>query len=372
MPIMSVQVLRSTDTEPRRADFVDALRGYAALGVIIVHAGQYVPGMDDWTAWGAKGVQLFFVVSAFTLMASWNARNDGALAFYLRRLFRIVPMFWIALAVYYLLRVDGIASFGPFEVLPQHILQTAVLAHGLNLATLGNGVVPGGWTVGNEMIFYVFFPLLAIALTSRKSAAMGFVASCCIGVLYWYAFYMSGEAQTLYPQLDPYELKAAVYKSLPFQASTFFAGILAYRLVASKNTSSIPLRLGLPLSAAALVIVYFTEPHFIPAYAAIFAAITVCMSHGYGTALVTRPICYLGKISFSAYLLHFAGLGPGIAFASKCGLTGSWAFCLSLPATVLLTGAAAALCYRYVEQPCIVAGNKLIRTYDFSRSTTAA
>ena len=66
------------------------------------------------------------------------------------------------------------------------------------------------------------------------------------------------------------------------------------------------------------------------------------------------------------------GVGPGIAFASKCGLTGSWAFCLSLPATVLLTGAAAALCYRYVEQPCIVAGNKLIRTYDFSRSTTAA
>ena len=35
---------------------------------------------------GARGVQLFFVASAITLCMSWEARRDGAIPFYIRRL----------------------------------------------------------------------------------------------------------------------------------------------------------------------------------------------------------------------------------------------------------------------------------------------
>lgn len=66
-------------------DYIDALRGYAILLVMIVHAGIVMPEATAYVSWGARGVQLFFVISAVTLMASWERRHDGAAAFYVRR-----------------------------------------------------------------------------------------------------------------------------------------------------------------------------------------------------------------------------------------------------------------------------------------------
>jgi peptidoglycan/LPS O-acetylase OafA/YrhL len=80
-----------------RLSYIDALRGSAILGGRVVHCGGQVPSMMPATAWGARGAQLFFVMSALTLMASWSRSNDGAAPFHVRRLFRIAPMFWLAL-----------------------------------------------------------------------------------------------------------------------------------------------------------------------------------------------------------------------------------------------------------------------------------
>ena len=70
--------------DTRHLDYIDALRGYAILGVVAVHASIAVPDLE-WplrflAEQGARGVQLFFVVSALTLMLSWHARDDGELS----------------------------------------------------------------------------------------------------------------------------------------------------------------------------------------------------------------------------------------------------------------------------------------------------
>jgi acyltransferase-like protein len=83
----------------KRFVYIDVLRGYAVLGALFVHCSQYV-GFDCFAAFGARGVQLFFVVSALTLMASWHSRADGVTAFFLRRVFRIVPMYWLTILIY--------------------------------------------------------------------------------------------------------------------------------------------------------------------------------------------------------------------------------------------------------------------------------
>jgi len=68
--------------------------------VIAVHSSQYFSdlplGVSFVADQGARGVQLFFVVSALTLSMSWYDRHDGVAAFFIRRLFRIAPMFWLA------------------------------------------------------------------------------------------------------------------------------------------------------------------------------------------------------------------------------------------------------------------------------------
>src|ERR1700733_9049273 len=96
---------------PPRYAYIDALRGYAILLVIAVHSSQYFtnlsPNVTALANQGARGVQLFFVASAMTLTMSWTARHDGPKAFYIRRFFRIAPMFYLSIPLFLYLNGFG-------------------------------------------------------------------------------------------------------------------------------------------------------------------------------------------------------------------------------------------------------------------------
>lgn len=64
--------------------YIDALRGVAILLVVMVHTLQYaIMDYDDilipFFSFAAKGVQLFFVASAFTLFLSYDFRQKVSL-----------------------------------------------------------------------------------------------------------------------------------------------------------------------------------------------------------------------------------------------------------------------------------------------------
>jgi len=87
--------------------YIDALRGVAIALVIMVHlAGMMhlVGFVGKLLAIGGKGVQLFYVVSALTLMMSMKKRTyseeNPLISFFLRRLFRIAPAFYVVLLIY--------------------------------------------------------------------------------------------------------------------------------------------------------------------------------------------------------------------------------------------------------------------------------
>src|SRR5512133_787814 len=101
---------------PRKYDFIDALRGLAILGVILLHTSQIIPPDSKLLKLfgdnGAQGVQLFFITSALTLFLSMGSRSHQEAAptrnFFIRRFFRIAPMYYLALAFFFLL--DGLSA----------------------------------------------------------------------------------------------------------------------------------------------------------------------------------------------------------------------------------------------------------------------
>jgi len=63
----------------RKYEFIDALRGYAILGVLMVHSAQSVQPSHAFLlfamARGSLGVQQFYIASALTLCLSWQFRS---------------------------------------------------------------------------------------------------------------------------------------------------------------------------------------------------------------------------------------------------------------------------------------------------------
>ena len=81
-----------------RNQSLDLLRGLAVLLVVAVHcshvATSIFPDLRSMVMqYGELGVQLFFIVSGYTMMLTFGDKVDvaGASSFYLRRVFRIVP-----------------------------------------------------------------------------------------------------------------------------------------------------------------------------------------------------------------------------------------------------------------------------------------
>src|SRR5271167_4323229 len=112
-----------------RYAYIDAVRGYAILMVIAVHTSHYfdLPApLATVFAQGARGVQLFFVASALALCFSWTARKESAKSFYARRLFRIAPMFWLAIIVFVWLYGTSPRLFAPEGIGARHIAMTAL------------------------------------------------------------------------------------------------------------------------------------------------------------------------------------------------------------------------------------------------------
>src|SRR5580658_7481349 len=120
--------MSETSGPARHFDYIDALRGYAILMVIAVHTAQSFPDLPNPLAevlkQGARGVQLFFVTSALTLSMSWVARHESAADFYTRRLFRIAPMFWIAIVFFLWLNGTGTSIYAPDGIGARQVLMT--------------------------------------------------------------------------------------------------------------------------------------------------------------------------------------------------------------------------------------------------------
>lgn len=359
---MSVQQKISGDAG--QLAFIDGLRGIAIWIVIAVHtaiaAKNIAPFAHERWMWissaGARGVQLFFMVSAFTLFLSWSARQGSEanphLNFFIRRIFRIMPMWWVACVTY--------------TILDQHPVNlgvaTAFMYFGFSQATLPS-VVPGGWSIFAEETFYLFLPIIAVTVTSLPRALV-FAAICVATQKLWWD---TAAALHLNSSFD------AIFYS-PFNHTFCFGTGIVFYFIWKKQLSSTPdamraYGLGLDILTFASIYQFWIwngEVFFGSIPLAICFVAAMVNSPIIGRLCRARWMRISGKYCFTGYLVHFivinvvAGhLNPWVTKITNNGSAELRFLILYLPVMAGCIGFAA-IAYHFVEKPFVRLGRRLI------------
>jgi peptidoglycan/LPS O-acetylase OafA/YrhL len=353
--------------------YIDALRGIAILGVMAVHTGhsgynKYPIVFTHLIDQGAKGVQLFFVVSAFTLFLSYKTRAQNeihtARNFFIRRFFRIAPLYYLGI-VYYLLQ-DGFAPrvwLGNDQPVSWFsVASNFGFAHGINPYWMLD-VVPGGWSITVEMTFYLCIPWL-ISRVKSLNQAVGFTLWSLVGA------WVLNSLLLTYPLIDNATLWANyLYLYFPNHLPVFGFGIIAYFFIIKHDTKVSPFYL---ISLGVLLLSHLVWQCVIPEhvfFAGGFLIVLIALARAEYRLFVNGFTRFLGKISYSAYLIHFAVLHWLTIFHWANLLphhTPFWAilnYTLRLAIVVGITSVLGWVSLRVVEQPAQKVGRWLIKKY---------
>ena len=357
-----------------RLPFLDALRGWAILLVIAVHASITFQPASEFLhrlAWhGRMGVVLFFVVSAVALMLSFRQHGQEphpVSSFFIRRFFRIAPMFYLGIVLSLLL--DGLSprADAPQGIDVHHVVLTALFLHGWWPDTI-NTVVFGGWSIAVETTFYLCFPLAVRFLRSRASLLLALAGSLLLAVVLRKLtndFFFEQFAPSLAPTV-----RAFFYQWFPNQLPSFLIGmILALALdklpPQTRKSDAIALCV---LAFAALYSCLYVQPiqglfgsnHL---FAAAFALLAYALANWEIPLLVNRLTCHIGKISFSMYIVHGPiirlfekGIVPLPAYPTDADLR----FVLHFVVLTVVSAVIATATYRFIERPGIRLGAWLV------------
>lgn len=162
---------------------VQYARAVAALSVLIFHAAQR-SGLDF--AIGARGVDLFFVISGFIMWTVSIERETTPSAFMIARVKRIVPLYWIATSFLVLGALLGAFPTLRQELSGSHVLQSLLF---IPHVSPGSGeiwpVLVPGWTLNLEMFFYGLFAVSLVLTPAVRLAALSilFLALVAAGVV---------------------------------------------------------------------------------------------------------------------------------------------------------------------------------------------
>jgi peptidoglycan/LPS O-acetylase OafA/YrhL len=258
---------------------IQILRAVAALAVVVMHVGvelrYWGKATIAWTDVGNAGVDLFFVISGFIMVfIAWDrfGSRDAPLDFFVRRLIRIVPLYWLVTTGYVLAN-----AYPASRIVTSYLFVPDFSA---NAALLP--VVLQGWTLNFEMFFYL---VLAVALLLPRLAALACVSALLAALVLLNVPYY-GHSLIL-------EFVLGLWIGWAFQRALTLP--LAVRFVAIAT--------GLAAIAATMV---FSVPDRLLGYGIPAALIVAGATLGapIGNGRVARALVLLGDASYALYLTH--------------------------------------------------------------------
>jgi peptidoglycan/LPS O-acetylase OafA/YrhL len=261
---------------------IQYLRAIAALMVVCyhLHTSGVFP-ISIWTSWLASGVDIFFVISGFIMVRSTEGRGMSTKEFFIKRLVRIVPLYW--LLTYFAVTLNGV-SFA-------HNAASFLFIPALH-PEFGKywPILEPGWTLNFEMFFYLIFGL-TFALPPRRQLAL-------IAILF----------STLV-------LAGAVF-SLPGSIN-FYANPLLLEFVAGMALARFSRQLPAWTCLVGVALLIGLHPFGLPRVIGFgIPAVIICSSFLSAESRMPRigVLKIVGDSSYAIYLVHFFTLGTARAF----------------------------------------------------------
>lgn len=215
-----------TQKSPYRTDYLLALRGVLAFGVVAHHYGyrgflNKTFGVEFFSYLapnGAEAVYLFFVLSGYLMAKILHEKYNykkGVLHFYFNRFTRIAPVYYFAVLI----------SFPAAAVVERYWVQTTNIENLVStLFFAGNygSLIANAplWSLSTEMQFYLLAPLLPLifATTNRKYLISIYLLVLVTSVLVRVPYYEAPRASYYF------------YTGLEVNLLFFLTGWMAYRL----------------------------------------------------------------------------------------------------------------------------------------------
>ena len=327
---------------------VEGLRALAILPILIFHIAP------DWLPGGFVGVDIFFVISGFLITGSIVGQGTGFSypGFLYRRFRRLYPALFVTLvaglaAGYKLFTPDdyarlavstgwglfGLANFY-FDATTDYFANNVLLHPNLHL-----------WSLAVEEQFYLIWPLLLVYGLSNAHRQIG------VGIV------VVGLGSFLAALLFIDVRAEGVFYQMPFRAFEFAMGAAAWYLrpvITQSRLISLLSMLGL-LGVGASSFILHEQLAWPSLYTLLPCLATALVLLGNpqslaGQALALSPVRWIGRISYSTYLVHW----PLIVFYSVWNVTA-----LSLADQVGLFAASLVLgwvLYAFVEQTLRIGG----------------
>ncbi len=350
---------------------LESTRGLAAMAIVAFHLLVIYTPLPDGALSSFVGalsgsVPIFFALSAFSLLYGYQSTlfsREGLIRFFTRRAFRILPLFYFMLFVYFCR-----AAWGDVFVSKSELL--------LNFAFLfpfipgkHESLVWAGWSLGVEWLFYLAFPIVALTATRLRLSFFLMLAFALMSVA------MSRAV------LDA-NLPSS-YKSMNFPANLLYfqAGVLAYAWVAhgrsapSRFTDAVVARAAAGTALAALAawfavtrvlgLLQVSQPPVQLLTACLALAVVVLAFGGLPRAVDNRWSQKLGRYSYGIYLLHpfflwlLASLGA-YRWLSHVLVDPTLVFFAALALNYLVLVPTAALCFHAIERPGMRMGEALL------------
>lgn len=343
-----------------RVHSIDYLRGIMAFSVVLYHFFRISDSSTILGRLGIYSVSTFYIISGMALFLShknekWDVKNY--LIFIFRRFIRLAPVYWLAMIFLFLFY--SISSHKiTYDTIK--IVQNILLTFGIT-DPLGYMII-GGWSIGNEIVFYLFFPLI-IASMFRKQT-MIIMAFLTIILFLYCSFYYMNNSETLYKQWGDYI--NPINQVYFFIFGVILSKILLPYVGRAKRVSL------LIIFVASLVFCLYPasgdQIHIVTNFEKIvFTLVVIFLSAAFfslgdlkNTPVVHIPLKFLGDVSYSLYLLHGVALMFFGGFISHCKILhslGDFTLLVFMPPLLF----AAWICHVYIERPIIVFGKNIMK-----------